>query len=50
MSAVIPLYDSAYRGDAQKVYRQIQTDTDDVDLGPDGWTPGNCGNFCRGWI
>ena len=43
MSAVIPLYDSAYRGDAQKVYRQIQTDTDDVDLGPDGWTRGTAG-------
>ena len=50
MSAVIALYDSAYRGDAPKVYRQIRTDTDNVDLGPDGWTPGNYGNFCRGWI
>jgi ubiquinone/menaquinone biosynthesis C-methylase UbiE len=37
MSAVIPLYDNAYREDAQKVYREIRTDTYDVDLGQTGW-------------
>ena len=37
MSDVIPLYDNAYRGDAQEVYRQIRTDTYDVDLGQTGW-------------
>jgi ubiquinone/menaquinone biosynthesis C-methylase UbiE len=35
--AVIPLYDNAYRGNAQEVYRQIRTDTYDVDLGQTGW-------------
>ncbi len=33
----IPLYDNAYRGDAQEVYRQIRTETYDVDLGQTGW-------------
>jgi SAM-dependent methyltransferase len=33
----VPLYDNAYRGDAQAVYRQIRTDTYDVDLGQTGW-------------
>jgi SAM-dependent methyltransferase len=37
MIDVIPLYDNAYRGDAQKVYRQIRTDTYEVDLGQTGW-------------
>ena len=35
--AAIPLYDTAYRGNAQEVYRQIRTDTYDVDLGQTGW-------------
>jgi ubiquinone/menaquinone biosynthesis C-methylase UbiE len=35
--AFIPLYDNAYRGNAQEVYRQIRADTYDVDLGQTGW-------------
>jgi SAM-dependent methyltransferase len=33
----IPLYDNAYRGNAQEVYRQIRRETYDVDLGQTGW-------------
>jgi len=35
--AFIPLYDNAYRGDAQEIYRQIRAETYDVDLGQTGW-------------
>jgi len=35
--AFVPLYDNAYRGNAQEVYRQIRADTYDVDLGQTGW-------------
>lgn len=35
--AFIPLYDNAYLGSAQNVYRQIRTDTYDLDLGQTGW-------------
>src|SRR3954465_11182880 len=35
--AFVPLYDNAYRGNAQEVYRQIRTETYDVDLGQTGW-------------
>lgn len=45
--AFIPLYDNAYRGDAQEVYRQIRTDTYDVDLGQTGWM--NAGEL-RGFL
>ncbi len=33
----VPLYDNAYRGDAQEVYRQIRAETYDIDLGQTGW-------------
>jgi SAM-dependent methyltransferase len=33
----IPLYDSAYLGNAQAVYRDIRSETYDVDLGQTGW-------------
>ncbi len=33
----VPLYDTAYRGDAQAIYRQIRAETYDVDLGQTGW-------------
>ncbi len=35
--AAVPLYDDAYRGNAHELYRQIRTDTYDVDLGQTGW-------------
>jgi SAM-dependent methyltransferase len=35
--AFVPLYDNAYRGDAQEVYRQIRAETYDLDLGQTGW-------------
>jgi SAM-dependent methyltransferase len=35
--AFIPLYDHAYREDAQQIYRLIRTDSYDVDLGQTGW-------------
>src|SRR4051794_18926296 len=35
--AFIPLYDNAYRGDAQEIYRQIRAETYDLDLGQTGW-------------
>ena len=35
--AVIPLYDNAYLGSAQDIYRQIRTETYDLDLGQTGW-------------
>ena len=35
--APIPLYDSAYLGNAQAVYRDIRSETYDVDLGQTGW-------------
>jgi SAM-dependent methyltransferase len=35
--AIVPLYDNAYRGNAQEVYRQIRADTYDLDLGQTGW-------------
>jgi SAM-dependent methyltransferase len=37
MMAFIPLYDHAYRGDAQQIYRLIRTETYDADLGQTGW-------------
>lgn len=33
----VPLYDHAYLGRAQNVYRQIRSETYDVDLGQTGW-------------
>src|SRR6185312_14931947 len=33
----IPLYDNAYLGSAQDIYRQIRSDTYDLDLGQTGW-------------
>jgi SAM-dependent methyltransferase len=33
----IPLYDHAYLGTAQNLYRQIRSETYDVDLGQTGW-------------
>jgi SAM-dependent methyltransferase len=35
--APIPLYDNAYLGDAQSIYRQIRSETYDLDLGQTGW-------------
>src|SRR3954470_15944320 len=35
--ALIPLYDNAYLGSAQKIYRQIRNDTYDLDIGQTGW-------------
>jgi SAM-dependent methyltransferase len=35
--AFIRLYDNAYLGSAQNIYRQIRTDTYDLDLGQTGW-------------
>src|SRR4051794_4547393 len=35
--AIVPLYDNAYLGSAQEVYRQIRTETYDLDLGQTGW-------------
>src|SRR5947209_7176645 len=35
--APIPLYDNAYLGSAQNIYRQIRNDTYDLDLGQTGW-------------
>src|SRR3954463_5930199 len=32
----IPLYDNAYLGSAQEIYRQIRTETYDLDLGQTG--------------
>ncbi len=35
--AFIPLYDNAYLGSAQDIYREIRTKTYDIDLGQTGW-------------
>jgi SAM-dependent methyltransferase len=35
--AFIPLYDNAYLGSAQNIYRQIRSDTYDLDLRQTGW-------------
>jgi SAM-dependent methyltransferase len=35
--APIPLYDNAYLGDAQTIYREIRSETYDLDLGQTGW-------------
>jgi SAM-dependent methyltransferase len=37
MPPPIPLYDSAYLGNAQAIYREIRSETYDVDLGQTGW-------------
>ncbi|HEY6990440.1 MAG TPA: hypothetical protein VH369_18745 [Bryobacteraceae bacterium] len=48
--AFLPLYDKAYLGSAQNIYRQIRTDTYDFDLGQTDWMNArNCGDFCRFW-
>ena len=35
--AFIRLYDNAYTGDAQDVYRKVRAETYDLDLGQTGW-------------
>lgn len=35
--AIVPLYDHAYLGSTQEIYRQIRTETYDLDLGQTGW-------------
>jgi len=35
--AFVPLYDNAYLGSAQNIYRQIRSETYDLDLGQTGW-------------
>ncbi len=35
--AFVPLYDNAYLGSEQALYRQIRADTYDIDLGQTGW-------------